>query len=70
MIKSEMIPMICELLDVSGEQKPDLILFNDKQSCIKKTKTPVNHGRAKHNDIKYHHICDDARMFLNTLLKL
>ena len=25
------------------------------------TKNPVNHGRAKHIDIKYHHICDEVK---------
>lgn len=25
------------------------------------TKNPVNHGRAKHTDIKYHHIRDEAK---------
>ncbi|KAG2758423.1 hypothetical protein Pcac1_g29444 [Phytophthora cactorum] len=31
------------------------------QSCIKMTKNPVNHGRAKHIDIKYHHIRDEVK---------
>uniref|UniRef100_A0AAV1VJW6 Uncharacterized protein n=1 Tax=Peronospora matthiolae TaxID=2874970 RepID=A0AAV1VJW6_9STRA len=25
------------------------------------TKNPVNHGRAKLIDIKYHHICDEVK---------
>ncbi|KAG2758301.1 hypothetical protein Pcac1_g29536 [Phytophthora cactorum] len=29
--------------------------------AIKMTKNPVNHGRAKHIDIKYHHIRDEVK---------
>jgi len=36
-------------------------IFEDNQSCIKMTKNPVNHGRAKHIDIKYHHIRDEVK---------
>ena len=32
------------------------VIFKDNQPCIKMTKNPVNHGRAKHIDIKYHQI--------------
>uniref|UniRef100_A0AAV1VAG5 CCHC-type domain-containing protein n=2 Tax=Peronospora matthiolae TaxID=2874970 RepID=A0AAV1VAG5_9STRA len=38
-----------------------LMIREDNQSCIKMTKNPVNHGRAKHIDIKYHHIRDEAK---------
>lgn len=31
-----------------------LNIFEDNQACIKMTGNPVNHGRAKHIDIKYH----------------
>ncbi|KAG6590630.1 Integrase catalytic core protein [Phytophthora cinnamomi] len=40
---------------------PELKIFEDNQSCIKMTKNPVNHGRAKHIDIKYHHIRDEVK---------
>lgn len=40
---------------------PDLVIQKDNQSCIKMTKNPVNHGRAKHIDIEYHHIRDEAK---------
>ena len=30
-------------------------------SCIKMTKNHVNHGRAKHIDIKYHHVRDEVK---------
>ena len=38
----------------------ELKIMEDNQSCIKMTKNPVNHGLAKHIDIKYHHIRDEA----------
>ncbi|KAG2758559.1 hypothetical protein PC116_g31918 [Phytophthora cactorum] len=37
------------------------MIREDNQSCIKMTKNPVNHGRAKHIDIKYHHIRDEVK---------
>uniref|UniRef100_A0AAV1VB52 Copia protein n=1 Tax=Peronospora matthiolae TaxID=2874970 RepID=A0AAV1VB52_9STRA len=37
------------------------MIREDNQSCIKMTKNSVNHGRAKHIDIKYHHIRDEAK---------
>ncbi|KAG6619865.1 Integrase catalytic core protein [Phytophthora cinnamomi] len=40
---------------------PELKIFEDNQSCIKMTKNPVNHGRAKHIDIKYNHIRDEVK---------
>uniref|UniRef100_A0AAV1TBG1 Polyprotein n=1 Tax=Peronospora matthiolae TaxID=2874970 RepID=A0AAV1TBG1_9STRA len=44
-----------------NEPGPDLVIREDNQSCIKMTKNPVNHGRAKHIDIKYHHIRDEVK---------
>lgn len=35
--------------------------MKDNQSCIQMTKKPVNHGRAKYIDIKYHHIRDEVK---------
>ena len=52
--------LLCEILTVAGEEKPTLMIYEDNQSCIKMTKNPVNHGRAKHIDIKYHHIRDEV----------
>uniref|UniRef100_A0AAV1VJH1 Uncharacterized protein n=1 Tax=Peronospora matthiolae TaxID=2874970 RepID=A0AAV1VJH1_9STRA len=40
---------------------PELKIMEDNQSCIKMTNNPVNHGRAKHIDIKYHHIRDEVK---------
>uniref|UniRef100_A0AAV1VHI7 Copia protein n=1 Tax=Peronospora matthiolae TaxID=2874970 RepID=A0AAV1VHI7_9STRA len=37
------------------------MIHEDNQSCIKMTKNPVNHGRAKHIDIKYRHIRDEVK---------
>ena len=37
------------------------MIFEDNQSCIEMTKNPVNHGRAKDIDIKYHHIRDEVK---------
>ena len=53
--------LLCEILKTANESGPDLIIFEDNQSCIKMTKNPVNHGRAKHIDIKYHHIRDEVK---------
>uniref|UniRef100_A0AAV1VFK5 Reverse transcriptase Ty1/copia-type domain-containing protein n=1 Tax=Peronospora matthiolae TaxID=2874970 RepID=A0AAV1VFK5_9STRA len=49
--------------DFGGRKRtrPDLVIREDNQSCIKMTKNPVNHGRAKHIDIKYHHIRDEVK---------
>ena len=48
--------LLREILDAANESGPELKIFEDNQSCLKMTKNPVNHGRAKHIDIKYHHI--------------
>ena len=49
--------LLREILDATADKsEPELKIMEDNQSCIKMTKNPVNHGRAKHIDIKYHHI--------------
>uniref|UniRef100_A0AAV1V9Q8 Reverse transcriptase Ty1/copia-type domain-containing protein n=1 Tax=Peronospora matthiolae TaxID=2874970 RepID=A0AAV1V9Q8_9STRA len=48
-------------LAAANEPGPDLVIREDNHSCIKMTKNPVNHGRAKHIDIKYHHIRDEVK---------
>ena len=53
--------LLCEILKTANESGADLIIFEDNQSCIKMTKNPVSHGRAKHIDIKYHHIRDEVK---------
>ena len=53
--------LLCEILDAASEQGPNLKIYKDNQSCIKMTKNPVNHDRAKHIDIKYHHIRDEIK---------
>ena len=53
--------LLCEILTAANEPGPDLVIVEDNQSCIKMTKNPVNHGRAKHIDIKYHHIRDEVK---------
>jgi hypothetical protein len=53
--------LLCEILVAAGVEAPKLVIFEDNQSCIKMTKNPVNHGRAKHIDIKYHHIRDEVK---------
>uniref|UniRef100_A0AAV1VCK0 Reverse transcriptase Ty1/copia-type domain-containing protein n=1 Tax=Peronospora matthiolae TaxID=2874970 RepID=A0AAV1VCK0_9STRA len=53
--------LLCEILAAANEPGPDLVIREDNQSCIKMTKNPVNHGRAKHIDIKYHHIRDEVK---------
>uniref|UniRef100_A0AAV1UED8 Uncharacterized protein n=1 Tax=Peronospora matthiolae TaxID=2874970 RepID=A0AAV1UED8_9STRA len=53
--------LLCEIMMASNEEGPELMIHEDNQSCIKMTKNPVNHGRAKHIDIKYHHIRDAVK---------
>ena len=53
--------LLCEILNATCEPGPELKIFEDNQSCIKMTKNPVNHGRAKRIDIKYHHIRDEVK---------
>ncbi|KAG2963041.1 hypothetical protein PC120_g27586 [Phytophthora cactorum] len=53
--------LLCEILAATNETGPELKIREDNQSCIKMTKNPVNHGRAKHIDIKYHHIRDEVK---------
>ncbi|KAG6608742.1 Integrase catalytic core protein [Phytophthora cinnamomi] len=53
--------LLCEILVAARGVTPELKMFEDNQSCIKMTKNPVNHGRAKHIDIKYHHIRDEVK---------
>uniref|UniRef100_H3H1B3 Reverse transcriptase Ty1/copia-type domain-containing protein n=1 Tax=Phytophthora ramorum TaxID=164328 RepID=H3H1B3_PHYRM len=53
--------LLCEILAAANETGPELMIREDNQSCIKMTKNPVNHGRAKHIDIKYHHIRDEVK---------
>jgi hypothetical protein len=53
--------LLCEILTAAGADCPKLVIHEDNQSCIKMTKNPVNHGRAKHIDIKFHHIRDEVK---------
>ena len=53
--------LMCEILTAASVPLPNLAIQEDNQSCIKMTKNPVNHGRAKHIDIKYHHIRDEVK---------
>uniref|UniRef100_A0AAV1VBQ7 Uncharacterized protein n=1 Tax=Peronospora matthiolae TaxID=2874970 RepID=A0AAV1VBQ7_9STRA len=51
--------LLCEILDAAEYKSgPELKIMEDNQSCIN---NPVNHGRAKHIDIKYHHIRDEVK---------
>ncbi|KAG3046761.1 hypothetical protein PI125_g26935 [Phytophthora idaei] len=53
--------LLCEILVATNDTGPELKIREDNQSCIKMTKNPVNHGRTKHIDIKYHHIRDEVK---------
>ena len=53
--------LLCEILAASNKSAPNLKILEDNQSCIKMTKNSVNHGRAKHIDIKHHHIRDEVK---------
>ena len=43
--------LLYEILNAACKPGPERKIFEDNQSCIKMTKNPVNHGRAKHIDI-------------------
>ena len=47
--------------ELFGSIKINFIIFEDNQSCIKMTKNPINHGRSKHIDIKYHFIRNEIK---------
>nr|CCA24845.1 PREDICTED: copia proteinlike putative [Albugo laibachii Nc14] len=53
--------LLCEILAAVNKSGLELTIYKDNQSCIKMTKNPVNHGRTKHIDIKYHHIRDEVK---------
>lgn len=53
--------LLCEILAALNKSGPDLVIMEGNQFFIKMTKNPVNHGRAKHIDIKYHHIRDEIK---------
>ena len=53
--------LLTEILAAGSKTPPEFMIREDNQSCIKMTKNPVNHGRAKHIDIKYHHIRDEVK---------
>lgn len=53
--------LLSEILAAGNQAAPEFMIREDNQSCIKMTKNPVNHGRAKHIDIKYHHIRDEVK---------
>ena len=54
--------LLCEILGAAADKSdPELKIMEDNRSCIKMTKSPVSHGRAKHIDIKYHHIRDEVK---------
>lgn len=53
--------LLCKIGAAANESESDLITREDNQSCIIMTKNPVNHGRAKHIDIKYHHVRDEVK---------
>uniref|UniRef100_A0AAV1TFP7 Polyprotein n=1 Tax=Peronospora matthiolae TaxID=2874970 RepID=A0AAV1TFP7_9STRA len=53
--------LLCEIMAAANEDGPELMIREDNQSCFKTTKNPVNHGRAKHIDIQYHHIRDEVK---------
>ena len=56
--------LLCKILAASNKSGSDLVIMECNQSCIKMTKNPINHGRAKHIDIKYHHIRDEVKLKL------
>ena len=51
------------LTEILKDQVKDnqLMIYEDNQSCIKMTKNPVNHGRTKHIDIRYHFLRDQVK---------
>uniref|UniRef100_A0AAV1VJF3 Uncharacterized protein n=1 Tax=Peronospora matthiolae TaxID=2874970 RepID=A0AAV1VJF3_9STRA len=62
LMEGKWVQLLCEILDAAEYKSgPELKIMEDNQSCIKMTNNPVNHGRAKHIDIKYHHIRDEVK---------
>ncbi|KAE9048017.1 hypothetical protein PR002_g683 [Phytophthora rubi] len=53
--------LLCKIMEAAGGVTPELKIFEENQSCIETTKNPVNHGRAKNIEIKYHHIRDEVK---------
>uniref|UniRef100_A0AAV1U369 Integrase catalytic domain-containing protein n=1 Tax=Peronospora matthiolae TaxID=2874970 RepID=A0AAV1U369_9STRA len=39
--------LLCEIMAAANEEGPELVIREDNQSCIKMTKNPASHGRAK-----------------------
>jgi len=50
--------LLSEILNEDQHGMDQLLIFEDNQSCMKMTKNPVNHGRTKHIDIRYHFLRD------------
>ena len=48
-------------MTAANEEGTKLMIREENQSCIKMKKKPINHGRAKHIDIRHHHIRDEVR---------
>ena len=53
--------LLCEIMTAANKKGPELMIQEDNQLCIKMTKNPFNYGRAKHINIKYHHIRDEVK---------
>ena len=49
------------MLIAASELEPELVIAEVNLSCNYLAKNPVSHGRAKHIDISYHHICDEEK---------
>jgi len=49
------------LNDLGFRQDSPTMIYNDNTAAILLAKNPVNHDRAKHIDIIYHHIRDELR---------
>jgi len=46
------------LVGLFGQRMDPIVIYYDKQSCIKLSENLVFHDRSKHIDIWYHHLRD------------
>ena len=46
------------LKEFDHSQEESIIIYVDNKSAIKHSKNPIQHGRSKHIDMKYHFLRD------------
>ena len=46
------------LADLQANPKDPIVMLEDNNGAIAIAKNPVSHTRTKHNDIRYHYVCE------------